>query len=245
MRPMRWPTMVGSLLCLIGCLGDPVGPGGVLVVRRLSPVDSILVGAPGRPLPVPITFQAVDGDARPVPAATVEWTVVGTNGRVEQASGVTDASGQVRAVWVLGTRAAEAQGLVVRMEAGRHGASAMLSAVAKPVEVTSITFRQDTTTVKLGVGTALAVQATDPFGNQFVPAGMRFVSLDTALCTVDSLGFVQARKRGFGRVVVRGGSAVDTAWVHPTQVVQAIIAPDTLRFHSLGQTVPLSILLLD
>ena len=71
MRPMRWPTMVGSLLCLIGCLGDPVGPGGVLVVRRLSPVDSILVGAPGRPLPVPITFQAVDGDARPVPAATV------------------------------------------------------------------------------------------------------------------------------------------------------------------------------
>src|SRR5205823_453822 len=32
---------------------------------------------------------------------------------------------------------------------------------------------------------------------------------------------------------------------HPTQVVQAIIAPDTLRFHSLGQVVPLSVQLLD
>src|SRR2546429_8421530 len=97
MRPMRWPTMVGSLLCLIGCLGDPVGPRGVLAVRRLSPVDSILVGAPGRPIPIPITFQAVDGDGRPVPAAAGEWTVVGTNARLEGSSGGTNAAGLVSA----------------------------------------------------------------------------------------------------------------------------------------------------
>src|SRR2546430_9801438 len=216
MRPMRWPTTVGSLLCLIGCLGDPVGPGGVLVVRRLSPVDSILVGAPGRPLPITIAFQAVDGNGRPVPAAAVEWTVVGTNGRVEEASVVTDAAGLLSAVWVLGTRATEAQGLGVRIEAGKHAVAASLSAIAKPAEVSSIAFRQDTTTVKLGVATALTVQATDPFGNQFLPAATRFVSLDTTLCTVDSLGVVQARRRGFGRVVVRAGSAVDTARGHPT-----------------------------
>src|SRR6266516_2405937 len=74
----------------------------------------------------------------------------------------------------------------------------------------------------------------------------RFVSVDNALCTVDSLGSVQARKRGFGRVVVHAGSAADTAWVHPTQVVQSILAsPDTLKFHSLGQTVTLNVQLLD
>ena len=134
-----------------------MGPGGVLVVRRLSPVDSILVGAPGRPLPITIAFQAIDGNGRPVPAAAVEWTVVGTNGRVEEASVVTDAAGLLSAVWVLGTRATEAQGLGVRVEAGRLAAGATLSAVAKPVEVTSIAFRQDTTTVKLGVATALTV----------------------------------------------------------------------------------------
>ncbi len=246
MRPFRWPTLVGTLLCLIGCLGDPVGPGGVLVVRRLSPVDSILAGAPGRPLPIPIAFQAVDGNGRPVPAAAVEWTVVGTNGRVEKASAVTDAAGLLSAVWVLGTRATEAQGLGVRVEAGKHTAVAGLSATAKPVEVSSIAFRQDTTIVKLGLATALTVQATDPFGNIFVPAALRFASLDTTLCTVDSLGSVQARRRGFGKVVVHAGSAADTAWVHPTQVVQAIVAsPDTLRFHSLGQMVQLSVQLLD
>src|SRR5256885_3758011 len=98
MRFLQWPT-IGSLLCLIGCLGDPVGPRGVLVVRRLSPVDSVLVGAPGRPLPVPITFQAIDGAGRPVPAASVQWTVIGTNGRLEQSSSVTDVSGQMSAVW--------------------------------------------------------------------------------------------------------------------------------------------------
>src|SRR5207248_8058976 len=152
-----------------------------------------------------------------------------------------DAVGVLSAVWVLGTRASEAQGLGVRVEAGKHQAMATLTATAKPVEVSSIAFQQDTTTVKLGVATGLTVQATDPFGNSFVPTGMRFVSLDTTLCTVDSLGSVQARKRGFGRVLVHAGSAADTAWVHPTQVVRAIIAPDTLRFHSLGQLVPLSV----
>src|SRR5207237_10907975 len=169
MRPMRWPTLVGTLLCLIGCLGDPVGPGGVLVVRRLSPADSVLVGAPGRPLPIPIAFQAVDGAGRPVPAAAVKWTVVGTNGRVEQSSGATDAAGLLSAVWVLGTRATDAQGLGGRIEAGNHARGAAPPAIAKPVEVSSIVFRQDTTTVKLGVATGLTVQATDPCGNEFPP----------------------------------------------------------------------------
>src|SRR5207244_11133103 len=83
-------------------------------------------------------------------------------------------------------------------------------------------------------------------GNKFVPAAMTFASLDTSLCSVDSLVTVQARKRGFGRVVVHAGSAADTAWVHPTQVVQTIVAsPDTLRFHSLGQVANLSVQLLD
>src|SRR2546429_2549130 len=241
MRPMRWPTMVGSVLCLIGCLGDPVGPGGVLVVRRLSPADSVLVGAPGRPLPIPITFQAVDGAGRPVPAASVQWAVVGPNGRVEQAAKVTDVSGHFSAIWVLGTRASDAQGLSVRVATGNREAVATLTATAKPAEVSSIAFRQDTTTVKLGVATVVQVQATDPFGNQFLPAATRFVSLDTTLCTVDSLGAVQARRRGFGRVVVRAGSAVDTAWGHPPPVGQANGAPPhTPRFHSPGQTGPVS-----
>jgi hypothetical protein len=248
MRALRWPTLAATLVCLIGCLGDPVGPGGTLVLRRISPLDSVLVGAPGRPLPTPITFEAVDGENRPVRGAAVVWTVAGTNGRVDQAPGVTDARGQLSVVWVLGTRATDPQGLTAQVAVGNHKATLTVSAIAKPIEVSSIAFtgHDDTTMVKLGVATRMTAQATDPFGNKFVPAAMKFVSLDTSLCSVDSLGTVQARKRGFGRLVVVAGSAADTAWVHPTQVVQNIVAsPDTLRFHSLGQVANLSVQLLD
>jgi hypothetical protein len=248
MRALRWPTLAATLVCLIGCLGDPVGPGGTLVLRRISPLDSVLVGAPGRPLPTAITFEAVDGENRPVRGAAVVWTVAGTNGRVDQASGVTDARGQFSVVWVLGTRATDPQGLTAQVAVGNQKATLTVSAIAKPIEVSSIAFtgHDDTTMVKLGVATRMTAEATDPFGNKFVPAVMKFGSLDTTLCSVDSLGTVQARKRGFGRVVVLAGSAADTAWVHPTQVVQTIVAsPDTLRFHSLGQVANLSVQLLD
>src|SRR5437667_2564878 len=247
MRALRWPILAATLLCLIGCLGDPVGPGGTLLVRRVSPLDSVLVGAPGRPLPTAITFEAVDGDGRPVRGAGVVWTVAGTNGRVDQAPGVTDSRGQFSVVWVLGTRASEPQGLTAQVAEGQHKAAVTVAAAGKPVEVSSIAFNgHDTTIVKLGVAVPMPAKAADPFGNQFVPAGLRFVSLDTSLCTIDSLGSVRARKRGFGRVVVLAAKVSDTAWVHPTQVVQTIVAaPDTLRFHSLGQIASLNVQLLD
>jgi len=177
----------------------------------------------------------------------VVWTVVGANGRLDQASGATDSRGQASALWVLGTKASEGQQLTAQVAVGKHRASATVAAIAKPAEVGSIAFSaHDTTLVKLGVPTPMSAQATDPFGNKFVPAGMRFASLDTSLCIIDSLGSVQARKRGFGRVVVLAGAAADTAWVHPTQIVQAILAsPDTLKFHSLGQTATLNVQLLD
>jgi len=248
MRALRWLTLATTLVCLNGCLGDPVGPGGTLVLRRISPLDSVLVGAPGRPLPTAITFEAVDGENRPVRGAAVVWTVAGTNGRVDQAPGVTDGRGQFSVVWVLGTRASDAQSLTAQVAEGKHKATLTVSAVAKPIEVSSIAFsaQGDTTMVKLGVATRMPAGATDPFGNKFVPTTMKFVSLDTSLCRVDSLGTVQALKRGLGRVVVLAGSAADTAWVHPTQVVQTIVAsPDTLRFHSLGQVATLTVQLLD
>jgi len=247
MRALRWPSLAASLLCLIGCLGDPVGPAGTLVLRRLAPLDSVLVGAPGRPLPTAITFQIVDGDGRPVPATAVSWTIAGTNARVDGAPASTDSRGEVSAVWVLGTRAADAQSLTVQAAVERHSTTLTVPAVAKPVEVSSLAFAtHDTTAVKLGVATALRVEATDPFGNRFAPSRVRYISLDTSLCVVDSLGSVSARKRGFGRIVAKAGSAADTAWVHPTQFVQQVLAtPDTLRFHSLGQTATLAVQLLD
>src|SRR5437660_12460297 len=137
LRALRWPILAASLSCLIGCLGDPVGPAGTLVLRRLAPLDSVLVGAPGSPLPTAITFQVVDGDGRPVPAAAVSWTLAGTNARVDGAPANTDSRGEVSAVWVRGSRAADAQSLTVQAAVERHRTTLTVPAVATPVEVTA------------------------------------------------------------------------------------------------------------
>src|SRR5438876_12276552 len=246
MRAVLRPGLVATVLLLASCLGDPVGPGGLLVVRRFpADVDSVLVGAPGRPLSEPVTFQAVDGDGRPIPGAAVRWTVVGTNGRVEQAAGTSDAEGRFGAVWVLGTRASEQQQLTARVDAGKHTGVTTLAATAKPVEVAAVSFRDETTTVKVGVPTLLPIQATDPFGNRFTPPAS-FTALDTTFLGVDTTGTINARRRGFVRVVVTAATAADTAWVHGIQVVRSIVAqPETLLFHALGQTELLQATLID
>jgi len=235
------------MLCFMGCLGDPVGPAGTLILRRVSPLDSVLIGAPGRALLTPITFQALDGSGQPVAGAVVSWTALGTNAKVVEATTRTDATGQISAQWMLGTVASEKQTLAVRIQIDRRVAADTMEATATPSEISSIGVGQgDTATVKLGVATLLVPQATDPFGNHFVPAAVRFVSLDTTLCTIDSLGVVQPRRRGFGRVAILTAAAADTVVVHSTQVAQAVVtSPDTVVFYSLGQTATINAQLLD
>src|SRR5437899_4098929 len=104
MRSRRWPISVATVLCLAGCLGDPVGPGGTIVLRSMTESrDSVIVGAPGRALVTPITLEAVDGNGRPVVGAAVSWTLVGRNARVENADKVTAPDGRLEVTWVLGT----------------------------------------------------------------------------------------------------------------------------------------------
>ena len=157
----------------------------------------------------------------------------------------TDAEGRFGAVWVLGTRASEQQQLTVRVDAGKHTGVTTLAATAKPVEVAAVSFRDETTTVKVGVPTLLPIQATDPFGNRFTPPAS-FTALDTTFLGVDTTGTINARRRGFVRVVVTAATAADTAWVHGIQVVRSIVAqPETLLFHALGQTELLHASLID
>src|SRR5437867_1053871 len=223
MRSRRWPISVATVSCLAGCLGDPVGPGGVIVVRAPndSP-DSVLVGAPGRALINPITLRAVAGNGSPVVGAEVFWTVVGRDARVEHADNVTARDGRFEATWVLGTNALEQQRLVAKVQTGEHVGIATLAAVAKPVEVAAVSFVSETTTVKLAVPALMQVQATDPFGNRFIPKAAKFISLDTAYVVVDSSGHALAHRRGYSRVAVIAGVGGDSAWVHSIQVIRSM-----------------------
>src|SRR5712691_9197426 len=137
----RFAAATLLLLALEACLGDPVGPHGRLTVRAVS--SDSLQGAPGRPLP-PIALQVVDGEGRPVGGASVAWSVVAGQGRVDQPGEITDAHGVVSAQWVLGTKAGEPQRLVAHVRVGDHLAEASLSAVPVAVEVAAVQFLAET-----------------------------------------------------------------------------------------------------
>jgi hypothetical protein len=214
-------------------------------VQRIGATDSVLIGAPGRALAGPVSFRLLDAAGRPVPGASVHWSVVAGNGRIAQADPVTQEDGSFHAVWELGTQASDAQKLEAELLVGSHRATSEVQALAVPIEVVSLAIQSETTEVHLGVPARLSAEATDPFGNRFTPADLRFSALDTTV-VVDSMGRVAARRRGYARVVAMASGHVDTAVVHAVQVVQSIVVDrDTLRFHSIGQGQQVGITLVD
>ena len=82
---MNVTVAVVVLAALSGCLGDPVGPGDLYVLRA-SGTDTLMTGAPGRLLTTPIVLRAVDADGRGVPGIGVQWAVVGEQARTDSAS---------------------------------------------------------------------------------------------------------------------------------------------------------------
>ena len=240
-----WASL--ALGSAFACKGDLVGPPRALLLQAVQPVaGAALSGAPGRPLPQPVTFRALDDADQPVAGAAVHWTVTGYGSRVDSAAAVTGADGSFQAVWVLGSRASEIQRLKVDVSLSGRATFAELQAAAVPVEVASIKVAPETTAVFLSAPRVLRAIATDPFGNRFVPTGVRFASPDTALITVDSLGTVQGRQGGFATVTATAGAVAGTGVVRVIQVVQSIgVDHDTLRFRSLRQIDSLKVWVVD
>lgn len=240
---------VGAVLVLVtvNCVGDPTGTGGAVTLQRIAaPGDTLIVGAPGRLLAQPVAFRLLDGYGKPLPAARVHWSITSGNGQLVRTDTISGPDGTLKAQWMLGTKASDVQRLHVGVRlGGGHAPTAEVTASAVPVEVTALAIQAETTDVRLAVHAQLQVQATDPFGNHFVPKDLRFVSLDTTV-TADSAGVVVPHHRGFARVIATAGGVTDTAVVHGIQVVASIqIDHDTLRFHSLGQDEKLGVTLVD
>jgi len=217
-------------------LGDPVGPKGVFLQSLTVPQDSTIVGAPGQPFPQALRYRAVDENGRSVPAARVEWALEGTGARLLSADSVTGGDGTFQSIWVLGTKASDAQRLTVITHVGSHVASLVATAVAKPVVVTQVRFAAESLTVKLGVPTPVSATATDPYGNVFTPGGLRFFSTDTNGVTVDSSAQIHVLRRGYLKIVATAAGVSDTAIIHGVQTVATIVpSVGALSFQALGE----------
>jgi len=231
----------------IACHGDTMGPLGPILVQLLPARDSVLRGAPGQPLAQPVKFRALDAATlQPIAGAEVVWTVTGTNGRVNQPVAATGSDGSFTAQWVLGTRASETQRLRADVSLSGRTAFGLVRAVAVPSQVAALNLVTDTTPVLAGVSRAMQAYATDPYGNRFVPLGLRYASLDTSIVTVDSLGTLRGSQGGIGRVQVAVSSLADTGAVRVIQILQAIkVDHDTLHFWALRQLDTLNVTLID
>src|SRR5436309_5831313 len=239
-----WVLLATLTLAFAACLGDPVGPT-VLFILRSSSADTLLLGTPGSPLPRPIILRVVDADGYGVPAVNVRWTLAGQQARLDSLTQLTDRDGYVHAVWILGTRATETQSLKAEFRLRNWTGSFTLHALAIPSVVRTLRFMAESCSVKLGVRTHLDVKVADPFGNVFVPVDLKFRTLDSSVA-VDSIGFILATRRGVARVLAEAGGLTDTSHVRGIQVVTRIEVPlDTVRFHSIGQTVEMPVKLYD
>src|SRR6266851_572210 len=231
----------------IACHGDTMGPQGPISVQLLPAQDSVLQGAPGQSLAQPVKFRALDAaTSQPIAGAEVVWTVTGTGSRLDHPVAVTASDGSFQAVWILGTRAYEPQRLRADVSLSGRTAFAQVRAVAVPVQVAALKLVTDTTPVLAGTARVMLAYATDPYGNRFVPQGLRFASLDTSIVTVDSLGTLRGSASGIGRVRVAVSALADTGAVRVIQILQAInVDHDTLHFWALRQTDTLKVTLID
>src|SRR5437879_7142376 len=212
----RWPVRHRALSLLLAgaisaaCLGDPVGSGSLVLVSSLQ-VDSVILGHPGEALPQLVRIRAVGSGGEPIPAARVQWTTSGAGAQINESSTQTDPNGYASAIWVLGTRAADSQALEVRVSIGSHSADAKYRASAVPYVVAHVSILPaGVQTLRLGDTLRCSLQAEDPFGNKFTPPHPQFVSTDTTLLKVDTLGRVHLRRRGTVQAVGTAPTAAAT-----------------------------------
>jgi hypothetical protein len=232
-RPAPWAVLV---VAVAACLGDPVGPGILVVAVEGAGPDTVWLGAPGEPVPAGVRLRITDDAGRPLPGASLTWEAVGRDARVVAPSAESNSAGLATAGWQLGTDAAEEQRLHVLVRTPRHHSEVVIRARAVPHIVSQIRVLIDTpAVVRLGDSLPVAVNAIDPYGNVFpAPDVTRWVT-DSGVGAIAGQTFIGGPHRGWASVGVASHGVAASFPVRVTQYVAAIVpVSDTLRFSALG-----------
>jgi 5-hydroxyisourate hydrolase-like protein (transthyretin family) len=164
------PPLVGVLLAL--ACGDGSGPdqaGPPAEVEVLS--GDHQQGTVGRELPQSLVLRVTDADGDPVPNQTARFVVTAGGGSASPATATSDARGEVRVRWTLGTVAGAAQMLEVRPAnpaAGVPAVVAVLEATAVhdvPATVTVHSGSGQTGPLDFPLSQSIFAKVADRFGN--------------------------------------------------------------------------------
>jgi hypothetical protein len=129
----RWS--LAALLLMAAC-DDPSGPYGGSTPARVDVVSGDLQPnvVVGNPLSAPLVVRVVNVEGNPLRGKTVTFQVVSGGGSVTAGTVQTDANGEARDTWKLGTMARDTQRVEARVETGTGQPQlvAVFRAVAAP-----------------------------------------------------------------------------------------------------------------
>ncbi|HEV3049850.1 MAG TPA: Ig-like domain-containing protein, partial [Longimicrobium sp.] len=175
----------------------------------------------GTELPQPLGVRVLDEVGKPVPGQAVEFRVVAGGGSVSAASAQTDANGEARGRWTLGTVAGDTQRVEARVGQGT-AAAAVFSAVGGPgAPVRASLAPASLSFIVVGERIPLAVAAYDAYGNPVPDVPASVVSRDGAVVRLDSGAVAVSAGLGTTRIVaILPGGAADSI---PAVVQQAVL----------------------
>jgi len=180
-------------------------------------------GAAGLALPIPLVARVTDAQGRPLAGVNVTWQVTAGGGTITPTSAATDAAGEARAQWTLGTTAgANAATATI---AGLAAAQFTATGIAGPAAAVVAT--PEAVTLEVGGTQQLAATARDAFGNAIANAAFQWSVVEGTAATVDANGTVRATAVGTARVAASANGRADT-------VVVTVQAASTLRLSTVS-----------
>lgn len=232
---MRHRTVLAAAALLLGsatlgCSGngnDNKKPGPPTTVA-VSAGDQ-QQGTVGQPLPAPVAVKVTDANGTPVPAQSVEFTVIAGGGHVDHASVATNNAGVAFVNWTLGTVAGSVQQLRARLLDETTGAvigSVVFNATARAGQASQIW---------------ATTSGQSAFANQRLPDSVRVVVLDSYGNAVPNVAVTFTVTAGGGSVspttaTTRADGTAAAAWT----IGGPYGTPQTLRAAAAGVPTPVS-----
>lgn len=204
----------------------------------------------GTALPDSLVVRVQDANGNNVPGVTVSWSVTSGGGSVSPTQATTSASGLARAVWTMGTTAGSGSARAAVAGAGNTTFTATALEVNEPTPPPPSVARVVVTPASLaldsiGAQASLAATAYDSDNAELPDTDFSWISLDTAIATVNPAGRVTARS--FGTALIIGAAvcceSADTTAVSVTQeqqVDRVVITPPDASLEAIGAQVTLT-----
>jgi hypothetical protein len=224
LRDTRRERRVHALVLAIvaaACADKPVEPLVPATVVAISPTTQEAQVATAVAAVPTVKVSAASG--QPVAGVSVTFAVISGGGSLTGATQTTDANGAATVgSWTLGTTAGPnvVAATVVALPA------ASFTATGKPGPAVSVVMAPDEALIEIGKSQELTAIFRDAFGNATTDPPVAWVSSNTAVARVSSVGVVTGEVNGSATITATSGGTMGTAKVDVYGVNSSLVNGD-------------------